>query len=87
MGTPLSLDAGVAGVISEAENAIRLLNETAGSGVSPLARLLLRAESIASSRVEGLQLDVRELARVTSSTIGCAWIPGLMEISRFMMIL
>ena len=63
MGTPLSLDAGVAGVISEAENAIRVLNETAGPALSPLARLLLRTESIASSRVEGLQLGIRELAR------------------------
>jgi len=29
----------------------------------PLARLLLRTESIASSKVEGMQMDVRTLAR------------------------
>jgi len=63
MDMPLSLDATVAGVVSEAENAIRSLNETAGPMLAPLARLLLRTESIASSKVEGMQLGVRELAR------------------------
>jgi Fic family protein len=59
----LTLDAEVAGVVSEAENAIQQLNATAGPELDPLARLLLRTESIASSKVEGLQLGVRELAR------------------------
>jgi Fic family protein len=63
MGLPLSLEARVAGVVSEAEAAIRGLNDTARPGLAPLARLLLRTESIASSKVEGMQLDVRELAR------------------------
>lgn len=63
MGTPLSLDAKLAGVVSEAENAIRSLNHTAGPALVPLARLLLRTESIASSKVEGMQLGVRALAR------------------------
>lgn len=58
-----SLDANVAGVVSEAEHAIRSLNEHAGPILAPLARLLLRTESIASSKVEGMQLGVRELAR------------------------
>ncbi|MEK7757882.1 MAG: Fic family protein [Planctomycetota bacterium] len=63
MDMPLSLDATVAGIVSEAELAIRALNESAGPPLAPLARLLLRTESIASSRVEGMQLGVRELAR------------------------
>jgi Fic family protein len=56
----------VAGVVSDAENAIRTLNEPAGSALAPLARLLLRTESIASSKVEGLQVDARSLARAES---------------------
>lgn len=53
----------MAGVVSEAEHAIRTLNNTTGRALAPLARLLLRTESIASSKVEGMQLDVQELAR------------------------
>jgi Fic family protein len=62
-GMQLSLDAEVAGVVSEAEDAIRRLNSQAQPALAPLARLLLRTESIASSKVEGMQLGVRELAR------------------------
>jgi Fic family protein len=58
-----SLDARVAGVVSDAENAIRDLNEVAQPALAPLARLLLRTESIASSKVEGVQIGVRDLAR------------------------
>jgi Fic family protein len=50
-------------VASEAEAAIRTLNERSRPALKPLARLLLRTESIASSKVEGMQLGVRELAR------------------------
>ena len=57
------LDATLAGLVSEAEHAIRELNDEGGSALAPLARLLLRTESIASSKVEGMQLGVRELAR------------------------
>jgi Fic family protein len=57
------LDARLAGLVSEAEHAIRQLNDEGGAALGPLARLLLRTESIASSKVEGLQLGVRELAR------------------------
>ena len=57
------LDAGVGGLVSEAEQALRLLNDEGGAALAPLARLLLRTESIASSKVEGMQLGVRELAR------------------------
>lgn len=60
---PVSLEGSVAGVVSEAERGIRALNDTATPALSPLARLLLRTESIASSKVEGMQLGVRALAR------------------------
>ncbi len=52
----------LAGLVSEAEQALRELNDEGGVALAPLARLLLRTESIASSKVEGLQLGVRELA-------------------------
>jgi Fic family protein len=57
------LDAQLSGLVSEAEHAIRQLNNEGGPALDPLARRLLRTESIASSKVEGLQLGVRELAR------------------------
>src|SRR5687767_9836292 len=57
------LDAQLAGLVSEAEHAIRQLNAEGGPALDPLARLLLRTESIASFKVEGMQLGVRELAR------------------------
>lgn len=59
----LSLPVETAGLASEAEGAVRSLNATARPALGPLAYLLLRTESIASSRVEGLQMGVRELAR------------------------
>jgi Fic family protein len=59
----LSLPAEVAGLASEAEAAIRRLNDVARPALAPLARLLLRTESIASSKVEGLHMGARELAR------------------------
>lgn len=62
-GLPLSLPVEIAGIVSEAEAAIHGLNDAARPALAPLARLLLRTESIASSKVEGLQMGVRELAR------------------------
>ena len=59
----LSLPAETAGLVAEAEGAVRSLNAVARPALAPLAHLLLRTESIASSKVEGLQLGVRELAR------------------------
>lgn len=58
-----SMDAEITGVISEAEAAIHALNESTRPALAPLARLLLRSESIASSKIEGMQLGTRELAR------------------------
>lgn len=59
----LRLDARLAGLVSEAEHAVRQLNDEGGAALGPVSRLLLRTESIASSKVEGMQLGVRELAR------------------------
>jgi Fic family protein len=53
----------VAGAISAAEEAIRQLNTVTQPGLQPLARLLLRTESIGSSKVEGMQVDARTFAR------------------------
>jgi Fic family protein len=50
-------------VVSDAEAKIVELNAAARPALAPLARLLLRTESIASSKVEGMQVDVRALAR------------------------
>ena len=58
-----SLSAATTGVISEAEASIHALNADAHPALVPLARLLLRTESIASSRVEGIQMGIRGLAR------------------------
>jgi Fic family protein len=58
-----ALAATTVAVVSEAESAIGRLNAEGGVALEPLARLLLRTESIASSKVEGLQVGVAELAR------------------------
>lgn len=58
-----ALDPAVAGTVAAAEDAIRKLNAGAQPALAPLARLLLRTESIASSKVEGMQVDARTLAR------------------------
>ena len=63
---PVRLEAQAAGVVSDAESSIQGLNAVAYPALVPLARLLLRTESIASSKVEGLQVGVRELARAES---------------------
>lgn len=57
------LESSVAGIVSEAETRILELNSRAQPALAPMARLLLRTESIASSKVEGMQMDARELAR------------------------
>ncbi len=59
----IGLPADLAGLISDAEQSIQALNRVEAGLLSPLARLLLRTESIASSKVEGLQMGARELAR------------------------
>jgi Fic family protein len=61
------LEGTVTGIVSDAEKAITDLNRTEGPELHPLARLLLRTESIASSRVEGMQVDARSLARAEAN--------------------
>src|SRR5687768_749257 len=63
----LSLTGDTATVVSDAERAIAALNATARPELRPLARLLSRTESIASSKVEGLQVDARTLARAEAA--------------------
>ncbi|MCC6830475.1 MAG: Fic family protein [Thermoleophilia bacterium] len=57
----------IAAAVSDAESAIANLNRAAGPELLPLARLLLRTESIASSKVEGMQVDARSLARAEAN--------------------
>ncbi|MGH2659900.1 MAG: Fic family protein [Actinomycetota bacterium] len=80
-GLQLALPGDVAGVVSEAEKAVAELNRRAGPELMPLARLLLRTESIASSKVEGLQLETRALARAEAKQeTGCPVGPQAAEI-------
>jgi Fic family protein len=65
-GFDFNLPSSVAGVVSDAEQAIMTLNSAARPTLAPLARLLLRTESIASSKVEGMQVGIRQLARAES---------------------
>jgi len=65
-GFEFDLPSGIAGVVSDAEQAIMKLNASARPALAPLARLLLRTESIASSKVEGMQVGIRQLARAES---------------------
>jgi Fic family protein len=57
------LDASLAGVVSDAEAKIVALNAGSQTVLASLARLLLRTESIASSKIEGMQADARSIAR------------------------
>ncbi len=66
----ISVPADTLGAVSEAEHGVRDLNESGHPALAPLARLLLRTESIASSKVEGLQVGVRELARAEARVEG-----------------
>ncbi len=59
------LEGDVAADVSDAESSIRQFNETARAlaDTEALARLLLRAEAVASSRIEGLEVGGRRLLR------------------------
>lgn len=59
------LPASISRVLQEADAAVRVLNEDVPSvvGLEALARQLLRQESVASSRIEGLVMSHRRLAR------------------------
>src|SRR5688500_3892841 len=62
-GFQLALGGSAVGVVAYAQEATRDLNEAGRPALKPLARLLLRTESIASSKVEGMQMGAVELAR------------------------
>ncbi len=61
----LALPSNVAGAVSTAERAVDVLNRDPPrlASLEVVARRLLRAESVASSRIEGLVLSQRRLAR------------------------
>lgn len=63
MGRPFLMEGPVAADVADAEAAIRELNATAIAltDTEALARLLLRAEAVASSRIEGLEIGARRL--------------------------
>ena len=64
-GRHIAFDGDVAADLADAESAIRRLDAEASVLVDTeaLARLLLRAESVASSRIEGLEIGARKLLR------------------------
>lgn len=63
----LALPAEIAETLTESDRAVVSLNETppAIENLEALARQLLRAESVGSSRIEGLELSHRRLARAS----------------------
>ncbi len=62
-GRRFALDGAAAADVADAEAAIVRLNETARAltNTEALARILLRAESVASARIEGLEIGARRL--------------------------
>jgi Fic family protein len=65
VGRSFALDGDVAADVAEAEAAIARLNVEASALIDTeaLARILLRAEAVASSRIEGLEIGARRLLR------------------------
>jgi len=68
-GWNLSLPADVAADVADAEAAVRGLNDAGTEHVSleGLARFLLRAESVGSSKIEGLEAAARRLAQAEAA--------------------
>ena len=71
IGRRITLDGDVAADVADAEAAIAHLNAGATTLVDTeaLARLLLRAESVASSKIEGLEVGPRRLIRAEAARI------------------
>jgi Fic family protein len=69
VGRRLVLNADTAADVADAERAIAVLDARASALVDTeaLARILLRAESVASSRIEGLELGARRLLRAEAA--------------------
>jgi Fic family protein len=65
----IMLDGNVAADVADAESAIARLNARSRALIDTeaLARLLLRAESVASSRIEGLEVGARRLLRADAA--------------------
>ena len=73
VGRVIALDGQVAADVADAEAAIARMNAEASTLVDTeaLARLLLRAESVASSKIEGLEVGGRRLLRAEAArTLG-----------------
>jgi Fic family protein len=68
-GRTFTIEGEVAADVSDAEAAIGKLNAEATSlaNLESLARILLRAESVASSRIEGLEIGARRLLRAEAA--------------------
>src|ERR1022692_2978310 len=69
VGRRFALDGDVAADVAVAEAALGRLNLEATSLIDTeaLARILLRAESVASSKIEGLEIGARRLLRVEAA--------------------
>ena len=69
VGRRFVLDGDVAADVADAEATLARLNATAGAlaDTEVLARLLLRAEAVASSRIEGLEVGGRRLLRAQAA--------------------
>ena len=68
-GRHFTLEGDVAADVADAETAVTRLNAQASAlaDTEALARLLLRAESVASSRIEGLEVGARRLLRAEAA--------------------
>jgi len=69
VGRPIRLDGDVAADVADAEAAVARFNgrATVLADTEALARLLLRAESVASSKIEGLEVGARRLLRAEAA--------------------
>ena len=69
VGRPITVRGDVAADIADAEAAMTRLDveATSLSSTEALARILLRAESVASSRIEGLEVGARRLLRAEAA--------------------
>jgi Fic family protein len=73
VGRQITLDGSVAAEVADAEAAVARLDTEAAAliGTEALARMLLRAESVASSKIEGLEIGARRLLRAEAArTLG-----------------
>src|SRR5580698_1418582 len=68
-GRRFTFEGDVAADVADAETAVVRLNAQASAlaDTEALARLLLRAESVASSRIEGLEIGARRLLRAEAA--------------------